>query len=148
MSATEVVKKYFEAVNAGDIDAAAEMLADDFTFSGPVPEPIGKMPYVGLTRLNAVAFPDWTFHPDYFHETGEVVTVPVRITGTHTGDWDLSSMGMGVIPATNMSFNLPPEAGDWMVRDGKITAFTSKPSPTHGMPGILSALGIKPPSQG
>ena len=145
MSATAVVNNFIEAVNLGNIGAAADLLADDFVFSGSTSNPIGKQPFVGITRSNAVAFPDWTFHPGEFQESGNVVTVSLRISGTHSGDWDLSALGMGVKLATNKTFDLTPEEGKWTVKDGKITAFASKPSPTNGLPGILSALRFNPP---
>ncbi|MDK1028360.1 MAG: nuclear transport factor 2 family protein [Anaerolineae bacterium] len=145
MSATEVVKEFFEAVNVGNIGAAADLLADNFEFSGPTPDPIGKLPFIGLTRNNAIAFPDWTFQPGEFQESWDEVVVSVRISGTHSGDWDLSALGIGVKLATNKSFDLPPAPGNWTVKDGKITAFASKPSPTNGLPGILSALRFNPP---
>ena len=36
MSNTDVFRSYLERFTAGDVDGAAELLADDFTFVGPI----------------------------------------------------------------------------------------------------------------
>jgi ketosteroid isomerase-like protein len=36
MSGAEVFKAYLERFTSGDVDAAAELLTDDFTFAGPI----------------------------------------------------------------------------------------------------------------
>ena len=84
MSSIDVTKAFMDAVENGDIDAAAALLADDFVFSGPVPEPIGKEMFVGMTRINAVAFPDWKYNYDEstFAVNGDVVTASVAITAS------------------------------------------------------------------
>ena len=145
MSATDVIKEFLEASEAQDYDRAAEMLAEDFTFSGPVPEPLGKPQYVGFMRTLGVAFPDWAFNCSDFTDHGDRVEVTANITGTHTGDWDMTAAGAGVIPPTGKAFRLKPEPGDWVVREGKIVAFSREADPEGGVPGIMAQLGLKPP---
>ena len=145
MSATDVIKEFLEASEAQDYDRVASLLAEDFTFSGPVPEPLGKPQYIGFMRSLGVAFPDWAFNVSDMADHGDHIEVTVNITGTHTGDWDMTSAGAGVIPPTGKGFKLPPEPGDYTVGEGKITSFSREANPEGGVPGIMAQLGLKPP---
>ena len=69
---TDTIKAVFEAMETKDFDKMAAMVSDDFTFSGPIPEPVGKEKWVGLQRALLNGFPDWKFNAS-FHESGETV---------------------------------------------------------------------------
>ena len=55
MDTQELAQAIEAAFAARDIDAVAGYLSDDFQFSGPTPEPVGKAMYVGLTKTLAAA---------------------------------------------------------------------------------------------
>ena len=50
MGNIDIAKSLYAAFESGDLGLAKGMIADDFTFSGPVPKPIGKEQWVGLRR--------------------------------------------------------------------------------------------------
>ena len=104
MGNNEIVSTFLDAFQAADADTLASCCADGFSFSGPVPEPIGAQELAGMIVLMKQAFPDIQYNSKVKSEEGDVVHVTSQLTGTHTGDMDLSSMGMGVIPATGKSF--------------------------------------------
>ena len=80
------------------------------------------------------------------HQHGDQVHVTYSITGTNTGDLDLSQVGMPVIPATGKSIQL--EQDEAMVEfDGdKISALKIKQNPNTGISGTLAQLGVEMPA--
>jgi predicted ester cyclase len=145
MGAVELASKVWDLIEAKDTAAAAELLSDDFTFSGPVPEPINGEMWLGMhDRLNA-AFPDWKFNISDVHPHGEVIHCTAQITGTHTGELDLSPLGLPVVPATGKSFQLPREEMGVAVVGDKITSISGESTPGGGVMGILSQLGVEVP---
>lgn len=145
MNDVEVASKVFELIEAKDTAGAKALLADGMTFSGPVPEPVGGDMWMGLhDKLNA-GFPDWSFNLSGVHQHGDVVHATAQITGTHTGDLDLSPMGMPVVPATGKAIQLPQEELSISVVDGKITSVHGDPVPGGGVMGILQQLGVEMP---
>ena len=105
MNKRETVQALLDSVQKGDFEHAKTMLADDFQFSGPLPEPIDREAWVGMnTRLQA-AFPDLEYHFKVIVADGDVVRATMQLTGTHSGSFDLTNMDMGVIPATNKNFS-------------------------------------------
>jgi predicted ester cyclase len=145
MSAMDIVKAGLAAVEANDFKKLEGLLADDMVFAGPVPEPVGKREFVGLQSLLLAAMPNWKFNAKDFKENGDVVTVTLQITGTHTAELSLPMPGMPKIPATGMKVSLPGEATTFTVKNGKITRLDVASTPGGGVPGILSQLGVPMP---
>ena len=57
MNKREIVQALMDAVQKGDFENAKSMLADDFQFSGPVPEPINAETWLGMSASLRTAFP-------------------------------------------------------------------------------------------
>lgn len=128
-----------------DLDSAASYLAEDFQFSGPVPEPVDSKQWLGLMKAMNAAFPDINYHTRILGVDGNVVKTASQLSGTHTNDLDLTAMGLGVIPATGKSFSIPEEQGEATVKDGKITSMHLNTGQDSGLMGILKQLGVEPP---
>ena len=141
MSAQEVVQNYLSAFKAGDYDKSGSFLADDFTFSGPVPEPVGKDAYV----IMKAAFSDIDYGSGIVGGEGNVVKVKYQLSGTHTGNLDLTSMGMDVIPATGKTFANKAEVFDFVVEGNKIASISAKPTEGAGLMAILAQIGVQIP---
>lgn len=145
MTAVDTARRVFELIEAKDTAGAAKLLSDDFTFSGPVPEPINGAQWLGIhDKLNA-AFPNWKFNLADAHEHGDVIHCAVQITGTHTGDLDLSPMGMPTVPATGKSVKLPREELNVKVVGDKIKSIDGPPVDGGGVMGLLGQLGVQAP---
>ena len=149
MSAEEITRAIYAAVEARDWDAFASYLSDGMELSGPTPEPISGEQWVELHRILSVAFPDWSFNLSDVQVTGNVARTTHQITGTHKGDLDLSSMGMPVIPATGKAVKLPVEHANVTVEGGKVIRVHAEVPAGGGVPGILQQLGVEmpPPSE-
>jgi len=145
MSAEEITRAIFAAQEAGDIDTIASYLSDDFVLSGPIPEPVSGEQYLGLIRLLSAAFSDWAYNLSDVQLTGNVARTTHQITGTHTGDLDLSPLGMPAIPATGKAVKLPVEHAEVTVEGDKVVRFHVDVPAGGGLPGILQQLGVEMP---
>ncbi len=65
--------------------------------------------WLALEKLVRVSFSDFRSSIESIREEDDVVELKVQNSGTFTNDLDLSSVGMGVIPATGKVVNFPSE---------------------------------------
>jgi predicted ester cyclase len=146
MNKRETVQALLDAVQKGDFENAKSMLADDFQFSGPVPEPIERDAWLGMSHSLKTAFPDLDYHFKVIGTEGDVVRATSQLSGTHSGSFDLSGMNMGVIPATGKTFVATPEKTRITVKEDKITAWVVEPTQGAGLQAILKQLDVEIPA--
>jgi steroid delta-isomerase-like uncharacterized protein len=88
------VRRFYDLINAGDLEGFGALLADDFVeheeTPGLAPTKEGVLDFF---RMNRAAFPDMRMAALDVFASGDKVTARVRLTGTHRGPF----MGM---PAT------------------------------------------------
>ena len=145
MDAVETTKKLFELIESRETGAAAELLSSDFTFAGPVPEPVDAAMWMGLhDRLNA-AFPDFSFNMGDVQQVGDSVQISLQLSGTHQAELDLSPLGLPNVPATGKSFQLPLDTATISFNGEKITSVRTTEVAGGGVMGILSQLGVEAP---
>ena len=146
MNKRETVQALMDAIQKGDLEIAESMLAEDFQFSGPVPEPINKETWLGMSSSLQIAFPDLDYHFKVIGTEGDVVRTTSQLSGTHTGSFDLTNMQMGVIPATNKTFVTTREKTKITVKENKITAWAAEPTQDAGVMEILKQLDVEMPA--
>jgi hypothetical protein len=142
MSAIDIVKAGLVATEAGDFKKLDSLVADDYVFAGPVPEPLGKREFIGLQSALLTAMPDWKFNATDFNENGDVVTVILQVTGTQTGELKLPMPGIPILPASGKRVSLPGETSTFTVKNGKLARLDVTPTVGGGLLGILSQLGV------
>jgi hypothetical protein len=147
MNKVEIVERLLSLIEAGDRVSAQKLLSEDFTFSGPVPEPISGPEWLGMHEKLHAAFPDWAFNMSDLRIDGDLVRGTAMITGTHSGELDLSVMGLPSIPATGKRIKLPRDESELMVEGGKVKYFKTNPNPEAGVTGILKQLGVAVPDR-
>jgi predicted ester cyclase len=147
MNKRETVQALMDSVQKGDFETAKTMLAEDFQFSGPIPEPVNKEVWLGMSASLRTAFPDLDYHFKVIGADDDVVKTTSQLSGTHTGSFDLTNMNMGVIPATNKAFSAKLEKTKITVKENKITAWIVEPTEGAGLKAILGQLGIRPTSR-
>ena len=85
------IKRLYDAINSGDVDAFGHLLVDDFIereeLPGLPPTKAGTLEYF---RMLLAAFPDMRMVPDDVIASGDKAVARVTVTGTHKG----SFMGM------------------------------------------------------
>ena len=146
MNKRETVQALVDSVQKADFQTTKSMLADDFQFSGPIPEPIDKEAWLGMSSNLKTAFPDLNYHFKVIGAEGDVVRVISQLSGTHTGSFDLTNMNMGVIPATDKTFSAKHEKSKIAVKDNKITSWAVEPTEGAGLKAILDQLDVKLPT--
>ncbi len=145
MSAMDVVKEGLAATEAGDFGKLDSLVADDFVFAGPVPEPVGKREFMGLQMALLKAMPDWKFNAKDMKENGDQVSMMLQVSGTQTGELQLPMPGMPAIPPSGKRVELPFEPSTFTVKNGKLARLDVESSAGGGLMGILSQLGVNMP---
>ena len=145
MSVRDTVEGVLDALERGDFAEARTYLSDDFQFLGAMPEPINRDQWLGLSAGLKVAFPDLSYNFILEDINGNEVTVSAQFTGTHTEDWDLSAIGIGVIPPTGIAVETVRGLSHGYVENDRIVEIEADNSPGVGVQGIMEQLGIQPP---
>ena len=146
MNKRETVQALMDAVQKGDFEIVRSMLADNFQFSGPVPEPLNAEAWLGMSASLKAAFSDLNYHFKVIGADGDVVKSTSQLSGTHNGSFDLTGMNMGVIPATNKAFSVNLEKTKVTVKENKITLWAVEPNDGAGLAAILKQLDVKLPT--
>ncbi len=140
---SDIVLELLHAEEEKDFDKVAKSLTDDFTFSGPVPKPIGSKEYIEVHRALLNAFPDLRFNFTIIKEDANEVTGKAHLTGTHTGDLTVPMIpNVGTVHATGRRISLPEEKVHITVKGNKINRFDVDKVPGGGVMGILSQIGV------
>ena len=149
-SRLDVYKAYYDASWANPpaslIEANQTYLSEDFQIldkDGNVV--MDKQAYLGMNQLLSAAFKDFRAVYSDMREEGDNVIVSYHFEGTHTGDFDLSAMGLGVLPASGKKIVWPEESSEFKIKGDKIVSI--KPhGDAGGMEAFLGALGMTLPS--
>ena len=140
MSNVEFVQKGMKAWEANNAETLSSLIAEDFTMSGPTPQPLNKAEFIGFMHVLLAAFPDFAFNVSHFEDHGDTVIAHSHITGTHTGT--LTLPGLPPVAATGKKVALPEEVQIYTVRQEKLQSLVTDARPDAGVAGILSQLGI------
>jgi hypothetical protein len=142
-SKMEVAKAWAAATApGGDIDAAANLLSDDFQNldqDGNVA--LTKDGILNLGRMMHAAFTDYGFVVTELSEAGDYVIITGHNEGVHTADLDLSAMGLGILPASGKKIVWPEASAKLTFVGDKIKRLEPYAGPA-GLKAFLSALGI------
>jgi len=145
MDPKETAQSLMHAIQTANFEKAKSLLTDDFTFSGPIPQPVDGREWLGVSASLKTAFPDLDYQFKIESVKGNVVNITAQLKGTHKGKLDLTVMGMGVIPPTNKSFVATREHGKITVQGDKIQSLANEPTEGAGVMAILDQLGVKHP---
>lgn len=149
-SKLDVYKAYYEATwsnpPASMVEANETYLAENFQNLDKDGNVIAdKAAYIGMNHLIAAAFKDFKAIYSDLREEGDSVIVRFHLEGTHTGDLDLSAMGMGVVPASGKKIVWPEASAAFKIEGDKIVSI--KPyGDSGGMEEFFALLGVTPPS--
>src|SRR5664279_2364523 len=97
MAHAATAKRFYDLINAGDVDGFIDLLADDFVEHEGMPGmPTGREGTRQLFKMLAAGFPDMNWDPQDILVDGDKAVSRVQFTGTNAGQF----MGM---PATGKS---------------------------------------------
>jgi predicted ester cyclase len=142
MNKIDLVKTTYSFDN---FEESNKHLSDDFqgtdSVGGP---PFDKAGWIGMGQMIKNSFPDIKVVIEDIHEEGDSVMVTSYFTGTFTNEFDLSEMGMGVIPASGEMVTFPSTTTKISFDGDKISrTHDTDTGPEAGFPGLLKALGVK-----
>jgi len=140
MSNIDVAKAALAAYSAGDGAGIRAVTTEDFTLSGPVPQPLNREQFVALAIGSTTAFPDWNFNARDYREVGTQVLITIQITGTHTGTLAIIPE-VPPVPPTGSKITQPVEQLTLTMRDGKIAQLVVTAGPDGGVPGLYARVG-------
>jgi hypothetical protein len=149
MNAREIVQALFDSVQRGDFQKARFLVSNDCQFRDGSAEPIKREAWMRINKNLKKAFPnlDYHFHVDRVDGLdGGIVKISAELKGTHSGVLDLTSVGLGVTPATHRSFATPREHGRVTIKGDKVASWVVDRIEGGGLRGILGQLGIAVPT--
>lgn len=111
-----VMRKFYDAVNGRDLDAMADLVADEFVEHEELPGgiPPTKAGTLQWFRSFVEAFPDFRMEAEEILPAGDKVVTRVRVTGTNKGEM----MGM---PASGKPIDVRGIDIVKFGKDGKVT---------------------------
>jgi steroid delta-isomerase-like uncharacterized protein len=134
MDSAATVRRFYEQINAGDLDGFVDLLAEDFVEHEAMP---GLAPGREGTRqlfaMMRAAFPDMHWEPEDVLVDGDKAVTRVRFSGTNDGEF----MGM---PATGRSVSV--QVID-IVRFGE-DGLAREHWGVFDMLGLMQQLGVAP----
>ncbi len=147
MKPDDVVRAFYQAVDAeGPEQAAIRYLSPQVRFdSEGEPPRVGREAFLARHAMFAGSFPDLHDAPTIERVDGSIVYGTDHVTGTHTGDLDLTAAGMGVISATNRRVSLTIDVA-WTIVDDQITRMSATTPQGPLVPLVLRQLGALPPT--
>jgi predicted ester cyclase len=131
-------------VNRWDIPDRSSYYTDDFQLTNAQgAPPSGRDETIAMGQLMQSAMPDIRTVIEDIREEGDDVVLTSHWEGTFTNDFDLSVLGMGVVPATGKAVVFPTST----IRisfDGDKIARIHDPAtdPDAGPAGFFKALGV------
>lgn len=144
MDKVEVVKAYFAALDAADLQEAEKYLDEGYQMIDFTKEPLGKARWLELVGLLKTALPNLSHSLYNIHTEGNVVKVTVQRSGTNSGNLDLRKMGIGVVPRSQKFIIFPNGNLEFTVENDKIVIErdVSPASPNRRWSGMLRAFGV------
>jgi steroid delta-isomerase-like uncharacterized protein len=86
--AKAAIRRWVEAWNTQDLDAAEELLAPEFVrHDANLPDVVGPQAERQLIAANLAAFPDLHFEIEQLIAEGDLVTARYLVQGTHRGEF-------------------------------------------------------------
>ena len=148
-SKVDLYKEYFEAAWANPpssiVEASKTYISEDFQSldkDGNVES--NREAWAGEGQLMATAITDFKFVYSDIHEEDDSVIVIGQFEGVHTGDLDLSALGLGVIPASGKKIVVP--SGNRFKIEGDKIVSRQDYGDYGGTVAFLTALGVTPPT--
>ncbi len=120
MSPVDVVKTFITALQAGEMEEAAQYMTDDFVERGWTPQPLEGQPFLAMMSALHNALPDFSYHLSETSQRGEEVEAFISITGSHTRDLALPEFGLPLIPYSGVAIQLPQTRTTFRVKGDAI----------------------------
>jgi hypothetical protein len=145
MNKIEIVNYVLNAVEKGNFSEAEKYLTEDFSFSGPIPDPVGKQVWFDLHNKINKGLQNFSFNVSNLRESGNIVNGTVQVGGLHSRELPSLGPGWPAVPPSNKNVLNEKEDVAWKFKGDKISAMEVEKVPNGGVPGLLNKLGLKVP---
>jgi hypothetical protein len=124
--------------------ASEKYLSDDFKNIDQEGNVIAnKEAYIAMALASAASFTGFKVVVSDLQEVSDGVIMTNHFEGTHTGDLDLSALGLGVFPASGKKIVWPDAQSKFTVEGNQITGIQEI---SGGLEYFLGPLGVRLPS--
>ena len=147
MENLELAKEFLSSIEQKNFDRVEELIDEQFSFRGPVPEPTDKKGFLEMHRALLAGLSNFKYNATDLKAEGDVVTGNIEITAKHTATLDLSFMDGPVVEATQKEIKLPKEAFTSRIKESKVIEITSETPEDGGLRAILKQIGAEIPEQ-
>jgi hypothetical protein len=107
MLPVDVANKVISAIESSDIETTGIYLSSDFVFHSSLTRSLDKNNFLAFISALLAAVPNWAFNITDIQERGATVKIRTHITGTNTGEFDLSFLGLPNLEPTGKRLVLP-----------------------------------------
>ncbi len=141
MEATELVMTCITALQSGDMDMAASLLADDFELHGWTEQIIDKGQFLAMQSNLLVAMPDFSYNLSDVHMEGQSVEALIQISGTNSGNLDLSMLDIPPMQATGLAVELSQVPVRFVTENDILKEMAVTTEAGGGLAGLLQQIG-------
>lgn len=141
MEANELVMACITALQSGDMDMAASLLADDFVLRGWAEQPIDKGQFLAMQSNLLVAMPDFSYNLSDVHMEGQGIEALIQIRGTNLGNLDLTMLDIAPIQATGLAVELPQVPIRFVTENDTLKEMAMATVAGGGLSGLLQQIG-------
>jgi predicted ester cyclase len=144
MDNIELVKAYFAALDAGDMQQAEQYLSDQYQLVNFTPQTMDKSAMLDMMAEFKVAMPNLNHSLSNIRVEENVVKLTVQLSGHNSENLDLRKLGIGIVPSSKKFIIFPNGNYEMTINNGKIMIEkdVSPTSVNRRMSGMLKALGI------
>jgi predicted ester cyclase len=144
MDQMDIVKAYYAALDADDMDLVNQYLSADYQLVDFVSQSMDRESMLAMVRLFKDAMPNLRHSLSNLRVEGSVVKMTVQLSGNNSGHLDLRSMGIGVVPRSDRFIIFPNGNFEYTVKGEKIVLQrdVSPISPNRRMSGMIKAMGV------
>lgn len=148
MREPDTIRRFFEALERHDLDAAMELTGEGFAVEAPGHFPLGYKDFCRAQLAVWQSFPDLRYNARVLRETLSIGEATVRITGTFLHDLALPWTTIPVIPATGERVELPEERLGFTLEWGEILTVRTQSPSAFGLLGPVRLAGATLPPPG
>lgn len=141
MEATELVMTCITALQSGDMDMAASLIAEDFVLRGWTEQTIDKRQFLAMQSNLLAAMPDFSYNLSNVHMNGQGVEALIQISGTNSGNLDLTMLDIAPIQATGLAINLPQVPVRFVIENDTLKEMAMATVAGGGLSGLLQQIG-------
>ena len=147
MDPKEIVQTLMDAIQEGDFEKAHSFIHPNDFFCGPSMAITGMVlacQWMEIGKSLRAAFPDLDYQFKIEGVDGDSVRFSTQLSGTHTGDLDLTALKLGIIPPTHKFLSTAREHGTATVHRGRVIAWTMESGECTSLFTLLEQLDVMP----